>query len=264
MHRTRAAHPRWTPLNLAPVRGRGAGVMALSLALALALLGADAARANTLNAPQVSAGARATVPMTISISGSADPTAALRVFVQAGGGCASGGSIPENAEAQSTRANSTRVIAEQPVGAFAYSATYTPPAAGSYLLCAYLLGSAGTGDSATSKTFAVGAAPPAPPPSASPPATQSPTAPGTTTTPARTRCVVPTLKGRTYFGARLLLRRAGCSVGSVFRPDLQTSRRLRAQGRVLRVTTQYPKPRSVRKLGARVTLRLAYVKRARR
>jgi hypothetical protein len=74
---------------------------------------------------------------------------------------------------------------------------------------------------------------------------------------------VPTLKGRTYFGARLLLRRAGCSVGSVFRPDLQTSRRLRAQGRVLRVTTQYPKPRSVRKLGARVTLRLAYVKRTR-
>ena len=50
-------------------------------------------------------------------------------------------------------------------------------------------------------------------------------------------------------------------MGSVFRPDLRTARRERARGRVLRVVLQYPKPRSVRRLGARVTLRLAYVKR---
>ena len=70
---------------------------------------------------------------------------------------------------------------------------------------------------------------------------------------------MPTLKGRTYFGARLLIRRAGCTVGSVFRPDLRTSRRERARGRVLRVVSQSPRPRSLRAKGARVTLRLAYV-----
>ena len=60
-------------------------------------------------------------------------------------------------------------------------------------------------------------------------------------------------------GARTLIRRAGCTVGTVFRPDLRTSRIARARGRVLRVVSQSPKPRTARALNARVTLRLAYV-----
>lgn len=261
MHPTRAAHERWIPTNLTQARRRATGVTALSLALALTLIGAGTAQANTLNGPTYSPGPRATVPMTISVSGSADPTATLRVYVQPTGACPSSA----NVEAGSIPAGTTEVIARQPVGAFSYSATYTPPVAGSYTICAYLLGaSTMTGTSASSTGFSVGAAPPPPPPPPPSSTANPPAAPGATgtTTPAKKRCVVPTLKGRTYFGARLLIRRAGCNVGSVFRPDLRTSRRLRAQGRVLRVTTQYPKPRSVRKAGARVTLRLGYVKRA--
>ncbi|HEV2776591.1 MAG TPA: hypothetical protein VGV90_13430, partial [Solirubrobacteraceae bacterium] len=79
------------------------------------------------------------------------------------------------------------------------------------------------------------------------------------TAPRRTRCVVPTLKGRTYLGARRLIRRAGCSVGIVYRPDRRTKRIREAQGRVLRVASQYPRPRSVRRLNFRVMVRLAYV-----
>lgn len=260
MHPTRAAHHRWIPTTVAQARSRAASIAALSLALALTLLGAEAAQANSLTTA-VSQGARATLPMTVSASGSADPTATLRVYIQhgGGGGCAGGRSGQENAQAQSARAGSTQVIAEQPVGPFSYAASYTPPVAGSYSLCAYLFGtSPGTGASQSSTSFSVGPAPP-PPPGA------SPGTPGATgTAPRAKRCVVPTLKGRTYVGARRLIRRAGCSVGSVFRPDLRTSRRLRAQGRVLRVMSQSPRPRSVRRAGARVTLRLAYVKPARR
>jgi hypothetical protein len=261
MHPTRAAHDRWTPTNLRSAPGRAATVMALSLALALMLLATDAAQAHTLNGPTASPGARATVPMTISVSGSADPTATLRVYVQQSGPCPTSA----NVEAGAIPAGSTEVIARQPVGAFSYSATYTPPVAGSYSICAFLFGGADNiGTSASAATFTAGPAPPPPPPPVSPGATSSPTAPGATgttgTTPAaRTRCVVPTLKGRTYRGARLLIRRAGCNVGSVFRPDLRSGRAARARGRVLRVVLQYPKPRSVRRLGARVTLRLAYV-----
>ena len=249
MHHTRAAHERLI------------STMAAAVALTL-LLAVDAARANSLSTA-VSPGARASVPMTVTASGSADPTAALRVYVQqgGGGGCAGGASGAENAQAQSVRAGSTQVIAEQPVGAFSYSATYTPPVAGSYTLCAYLFGSSpGTGASMSAVSFSVG---PAPPP---PPATTTPGgSPGaTSTTPRRTRCVVPKLKGRTYLGARKLIRRAGCSVGIVYRPDRRTKRIREAQGKVLRVVSQYPPPRSVRRLNFRLMIRLAYVNPPRR
>ena len=250
MQPTRVAHPRWISTN----RGR---LTALSLALALTLLGADAARAHTLNGPTYSPAPRATVPMTISVSGVADPTATLRVYVQPGGACPSSDSV----KAGSVPAGTTEVIAKQPVGAFSYSETYTPPAEGSYSLCAFIFDTSTTsGTSASSAGFTVGAPPPPPPPPPAPPAGSNPPAtPGATGPTAGKRCVVPTLKGRTYFGARLLIRRAGCTVGSVFRPDLRTSRRERARGRVLRVVSQSHRPRSLRAKGARVTLRLAYV-----
>lgn len=251
MQPMRVAHPRWISTRL----GR---VTTLSLALALTLAGADAARAHTLNGPTYSPGPRATVPMTISVSGVADPTAVVRVYVQPSGPCPSS----EAVKAGSVPAGVTEVIARQAVGAFSYSATYTPPAAGAYTLCAYLFDtSATTGTSASSTGFTVGAAPPPPPPVPAPAAGTNPSpAPGATgAAPGKKRCVVPTLRGRTYFGARLLIRRAGCSVGSVFRPDLRTSRRERARGKVLRVVRQYPRPRTARTKGARVTLRLAYV-----
>jgi hypothetical protein len=266
MHPLRAIHASARPTTVGHARRSAVRATALSAGLALTLLaGADAARANTLIAPTASANPRATVAMTVSVSGSADPSGTLRVYAQQGAsasGCAGGASGAENAQAQRDRPGSTEVIAREPVGPFSYSASYTPPAAGTYYLCAYLFGSSpSTGASQSSSSFNVGAAPPPPPPApgaANPPA--SPGSPGVTgTVPALKRCVVPTLKGRSYFGARLLIRRAGCSVGSVFRPDLRTSRAARARGRVLRVVLQSPKPHSVRKLGARVTLRLAYV-----
>jgi beta-lactam-binding protein with PASTA domain len=73
-----------------------------------------------------------------------------------------------------------------------------------------------------------------------------------------TRCVVPNVKGRTYLGARTRLRRAGCSVGTVYRPT-----RTAPKGMVLRVTWQLQKPGSVRKLNSRIMLRLSFVKRPR-
>jgi len=248
MRPTRAAHPRWIPTNL----GRSA---VLSLTLVAASLGsAEAAQANTVSAPAFSPGPQATVPMTISVSGSADPSAILRVYVRPGGGTCTvtaGQPVPAPGSAE--------VIAQQPApGPFSHSAAYTPDVAGPHSVCAYLYGaSTGAGSAVSSGNFTAAPAPPPPPAATSPGA---PAAPGATAvTPARKRCVVPTLKGRTYFGARLLIRRAGCTVGSVFRPDLRTSRRERARGRVLRVVSQSPRPRSLRAKGARVTLRLAYV-----
>ncbi len=265
MHPTRAAHERWIPTNLVPARGRAASVTALSLALAVTLLGADAARANTLTFPALSPGARATVPMTIAVSGDADPSASLRVYVQQGGdGCAGEGSGLQRAQAQAMRPGSTEVINRQPFGPFSVQGTYTPPAAGPYSACAYLFGaSPGASASTTSSSFTVG---PAPPPPAPPAGTnQPPSASGVPgTVPRPKRCVVPALKGRTYLGARKLIRRAGCSVGTVYRPSLATARGERSRGRVLRVVLQYPKPRSVRKLNSRLLLRLAYVNPPRR
>lgn len=232
-----------------------ATLLALTL---LAMPGAGVAAANRLSAPTVSPNPRATVPMTISISGTADTPSILRVFVQPSSatGCAGGGSGSANADAQAARPGSTEVIAREPAAAFAYSATYTPATAGSYSLCAYLYGTtAATGSSQVSTNVSVGPAPPTPLPSVggmAPPAGVAPTGK------AATRCVVPNLRGRTYLGARTVLKRAGCSVGTVYRPT-----RSAPKGMVLRVVWQLPQARSVRKVNSRVTLRLGFVKRSR-
>jgi hypothetical protein len=234
---------------------------AASLALALlAVPGAGVASANTLAAPTVSpSNPRATEPATIGISGTASTPSVLRVFVQPSpaSGCAGGGSGAANADAQAQRVGSVEVITRAPTAAFAYSATYTPPAAGNYALCAYLYGAtAATGASQVSTNFSVAPAPPIAPPSVvgtpQPPAAMKP--------PVRipAHCVVPNLKGRTYLGARTRLRRAGCSTGTVYRPT-----RTAPKGMVLRVTWQLQTPGSVRKLNSRVTLRLSFVKRPR-
>lgn len=253
MHVVRTGHGRQGLTR--PRRTLGA---AASLALALlAIPGAAVASANTLAAPTVSPSKpRATQPATISISGTATTPSVLRVFVQpsATTGCAGGGSGAANAEAQSQRPGSVEVITRAPTAAFAYSATYTPPAAGNYALCAYLFGAtAATGASQVSTNFSVAPAPPVLPP----PLTGTPLPAGVAPTgTTATRCVVPNLKGRTYLGARKRLRRAGCSTGTVYRPT-----RPAPKGMVLRVTWQLQKPGAVRKLNSRVTLRLSFVKR---
>ena len=254
MHVVRIGHGRQ-----GLTRPRRALTAAAPLALALlAIPGAGVASANTLAAPTVSpANPRATQPAMISISGTATTPSFLRVFVQPSpaSGCAGGGSGAANAEAQSQRPGSVEVITRAPTAAFAYSATYTPPTAGNYALCAYLFGAtAATGASQVSTNFSVAPAPPALPPvtGTQPPAGVAPLPTGTTAT----RCVVPNLKGRTYLGARKRLRRAGCSTGTVYRPT-----RPAPKGMVLRVTWQLQKPGSVRKLNSRVTLRLSHVKR---
>ena len=236
------------------------GAAALALAL-LAVPGAGVASANSLAAPKVSPSIpRATQPATISISGTATTPSVLRVFVQPSpaSGCAGGGSGAANAAAQAQRPGSVEVISREPTAAFAYSAAYTPPAAGNYALCAYLYGAtAATGASQVSTNFSVAPAPPVLPPSAVGTPPPAGTAPSPTGSPA-TRCVVPNVKGRTYLGARTRLRRAGCSVGTVYRPT-----RTAPKGMVLRVTWQLQKPGTVRKLNSRIMLRLSFVKRPR-
>ena len=254
MHMVRTGHGR-TGLTR-PRRTLGA-VASLALTL-LAIPGAGVASANSLAAPTVSpSNPRATQPATISISGTATTASFLRVFVQPfpAIGCAGGGSGAANAAAQAQRAGSVEVINRQPTAAFVYSATYTPPAAGNYALCAYLYGAtAATGASQVSTNFSVAPAPIPPPPVAGTPPSAGVAPTGTT---AR-RCVVPNVKGRTYLGARKWLRRAGCSVGTVYRPT-----RTAPKGKVLRVTWQLQKPKSVRKLNSRIMLRLSFVKRPR-
>jgi len=254
VHVVRTGHGR---MGLTRPRRTLAAAASLALTL-LAVPGAGLASANTLVAPTISpANPRATQPATISISGTATTASSLRVYVQpsATAGCAGGASGAANAAAQAQRAGSVEVISREPSAAFAYSATYTPLSAGNYALCAYLYGeTAATGASQVATNFSVAPAPPNPPPpvAGTPPAGVAPT--GTTAT----RCVVPNVKKRTYLGARTWLRRAGCSVGTVYRPT-----RTAPKGMVLRVTWQLQKPGSVRKLNSRVTLRLSFVKRPR-
>ena len=252
MHVVRTGHARMGPTR--PGRTlAAAATLALTL---LAIPGTGVASANSLAAPTISpANPRATQPATISISGVATAESVLRVFVQplAAISCAGGGSGEANAGAQAQRAGSVEVITRAPAAAFAYSATYTPPAAGNYALCAYLYGTtAAMGASQVSSNFSVAPAPPPPASGTPPPVGVAPT--HTTAT----RCVVPNVKGRTYLGARTRLSRAGCSVGTVYRPT-----RTAPKGMVLRVTWQLQKPASVRKLNSRVTLRLSFVKRPR-
>lgn len=248
MHVVRTGHRR-TGLTRLRRTLPAATLLALT---SLAVPGTGVAAANSLSAA-ASPDAQAGRLMTITVSGAATTPAILRVFVQAAGaGCAGGSSGAANAEAQRQRAGSVELITQLPAGAFIYAAPYAPPVAGSYSLCAYLFGtSPGTGASQVSQSFSVAPAPPA-----LPPVTSGSPGPGALTGPGPTRCRVPRLEGRTYLGARKLLRRAGCSVGTVYRPTHKTRK-----GYVLRVVGQYPKAKSLRRPRSRVLLRLGFVKR---
>lgn len=255
----RAARSRWS----APSTVRAA---VLSLTSALTLLCADAARANSLTV-RVSQVAEPVGTNIVSVEGVADLPATLRVFVHEGGsGCVSAGSVAENAAAQGAIAGSNELIRREPHGPFAYSASFLHFGPGSVAVCAYLFdASPATEDKQVNGLLHFDPPPPPRPPAdqppvAEPPATDQPGPPAETgIAPAAARCVVPALKGRTLVGARKLIRRAGCSIGTVARPGLRTSRRAWAQGRILRVVSQTPAPRSVVKANARVRLRLAYV-----
>ena len=197
--------------------------------------------------------------MTISARGSSDAPSQLRVFVQRGGDCASGGTggAAANAARQATKSGSTEVISEETSGAFNYVAQYTPPAAGSYKICAYIYraGANGSMSSQVSQAFSVAEPPPAAPGSA-------PGASETSDTVAdEANCVVPKLKGRMYTTARKRLHAAGCIVGKVVRPSKKKAAPLRKGGRrrILKVLSQSPRAGSVLAARSRVSLRLIYV-----
>ncbi len=217
-----------------------ATVTSLSLALAMLLLGT----AGSAQAGSLEVSLEDSAVFTVNARGSADLPSTLRVFVQKAGptDCAGGAGSAENAQAQAARAGSTEVITQAPSGPFGYSARHSASGAGTYLVCAYLFDALPETDDhqVTLIVFAD------PPPPADIIAAPKP-------------CVVPALKGRTLAGAGTLLRRAGCSVGTVLRPGQRTRRRALARGHVLRVVGQFPAPRSVRGAQARVLLRLAYV-----
>lgn len=220
------------------------------------LLGAGDALAVDSLSVSASAGAQATVAMTIGARGSTSEPSKLRVFVAQGGDCANTGSASAGAALQSQRSGSTEVLSEDPSGPFSYVTSYTPPAPGSYSICAYLYRVSETSNvsSQVSQGFAVAAAPtpPAPPPA---------DAPGDTPVAQTKHCVVPKLKNQTYKGARTLLHRAGCIVGKVAKPDKKKARPLKRGGRrrVLEVSTQSSPAGAIRRARAPISLRLKYV-----
>jgi hypothetical protein len=229
--------------------------------VALTLTSADAARGNSLTL-RVSPVAEPVGTNIVSVEGVADLPATLRVFVDGGGaGCVSAGSVAESAATQGTVAGSTELITREPYGPFAYSASFLHFEPGSVAVCAYLFDASPATEDEQASVLLHFDPPPTPrPPADQPPAADQPSPSADTgVAPAAARCVVPALKGRTLVGARKLIRRAGCSIGAVVRPGLRASRRARAQGRILRVVSQTPAPRSVVHANARVRLRLAYV-----
>lgn len=227
---------------------------------AILLTGAGEALALDSISVGASDGAQAGVPMTITASGSSSEPSTLRVFVRQGNDCANTpGGAAANADRQAARSGSTEVITRTPDGAYSYAASYTPPAAGSYALCAYMfrLSPTSSTSSQVSSGFDVAAAP----------ASQAGTggggggggdAPAVASTP---RCVVPKLNGLKYETARKRLHRAGCIVGKVTRPSKSKSRPLRPGGnrRILRVRSYSPKSGTVLRARGRVALRLVYV-----
>jgi len=199
--------------------------------------------------------------MTITAHGSSSEPSSLRVFVQQGGAeCASGaaGGGAANAANEAARPGTTEVISETTSGAFNYAATYTPPAAGTYKVCAYSFrtGPVSSASSQVSQAFTV-AEGPAPPAAGTPPGSGDSTSDVATTD----KCVVPKLKGRTYKTARKRLHAAGCIVGKVIRPAKKKAAPLRPGGRrrILKVRSVTPKAGTVLKARGRVTLRLVYV-----
>jgi hypothetical protein len=243
-------------------RGRRGGTVALATALGAGTLLLSAGDALAVDSLSVSAspGAQATVPMTIGASGSTSGPSKLRVFVAQGGNCANTGSASTSAAAQALRSGSVEVLSQDPSGGFSYVTSYTPPAAGSYAVCAYLFRASDTSNvsSQVSQGFAVAAAPAA----TTPPPPAGDTGDTGDTTVAQTKhCVVPKLKNHTYEGARKLLHRAGCIVGKVAKPDKKKARPLKRGGRtrILKVSTQSSPAGAVRRARAPISLRLKYV-----
>lgn len=225
--------------------------------MSLLLTGAADARAADSISVSASEAPQAGVAMTIGARGSSDAPSRLRVFVQQGGDCATGGAggAAANATRQAAKSGSTEVIDVGTSGAFNYVAPYTPPAAGAYKICAYTFRSDPTGSmsSQVSQGFSVSEPPPAAP------ASTPGTADGDTV--AKTAsCVVPKLYMRMYATARKRLHAAGCIVGKVVRPSKKKAAPVRKGGRrrILKVLSQSPKHGAVLTSRARVNLRLVY------
>jgi hypothetical protein len=228
-----------------------------ALSASLVLTGAADARAADSLTISASEAPQAGVAMTIAARGSSNAPSRLRVFVQQGGDCAAGtGGAAANATRQAAKSGSTEVIDAETSGAFNYAASYTPPVAGTYKICAYVFrsGPNGSMSSQVSQAFSVSEPPPAAPGSTPGAATDDTVAP-------KSNCVVPRLYMRMYATARKRLHAAGCIVGKVVRPSKKKAAPVRRGGRrrILKVLSQSPKPGAVLKARARVNLRLVYV-----
>ena len=235
-------------------------IVAAALGASLLLVGAAEALAADSLTIGGSGSPQATVPMTITARGSSSEPSRLRVFAQQGGAeCASGaaGGGAANAANEAARPGTTEVISENTSGAFNYAATYTPPAAGTYKVCAYSFrsGPVSSASSQVSQSFTVAEAPA--PPAGTPPGSDNATSDVANTD----RCVVPKLKGRTYKTARKRLHAAGCIIGKTIRPSKRKAAPLRPGGRrrILKVRSVTPKAGTVLEARGRVTLRLVYV-----
>jgi hypothetical protein len=244
--------------RLGRTRRGGTVVLTSALAAGTLLLGAGDAFAVDSLSVSASPGPQATVPMTIGAQGSTSEPSKLRVFVAQGGDCANTASASTSAAAQAQRSGSVEVLSQDPSGSFSYVTSYTPPAAGSYAICAYLFRTTETSNvsSQVSQGFAVGAAPVTAPPPAGDSGDM-----GDTTVAQTQHCVVPKLKNHTYDGARKLLHRAGCIVGKVAKPDVKKARPVKRGGRrrILKVSTQSSPAGAVRRARAPISLRLKYV-----
>jgi hypothetical protein len=216
---------------------RKIALVGLGLVGALAVLltpSIAAANSQSFSTPVVSANPVAGMPVTLTETGSSDPSSTMTVSAQPGGGACTPAAVQIDSAVVS--------------GNFTHVTTFTPAEAGTYTICFVFTGANGT----QSESFSLDVAPPPPPPPAPAP---------TTPAPATARCVTHQLLRHTLAYAEHLLSKADCKLGRVYRPSQHTLAvaRRRDGGRTpsLIVVSQTPhKPGIVAYAGAVVAVRL--------
>jgi hypothetical protein len=209
-----------------------AWIAALALPLTPLLAPSTAAAGSqSFTTPVVSANPVAGVPVTLTETGTSDPSSTLTVSAQPGGGACTAAAVQID----------SAVVA----GSFTHVTTFTPAQSGTYTICFVFTGANGT----QSESFTIDVAPAPPPP------------PPTSTAPATAKCVTPQLLRHTLAYAEHLLGKADCKLGRVYRPSARTLAVARRHdgGRApsLIVVSQTPhKPGTVSYAGGVVAVRL--------
>ena len=186
-----------------------------------------------------SASPKAGSPMTITTTGQVGLTSTLEVYAQLGRPCSAG----QAQEAASGAVHVDERLIPGSSAPFSVTSAFTPSAAGSYFICAYVDGASGGSVVSQSAAVVVVVGPGSPPPAGAPAAAPGPAPAPATGSPAR-KCVVPALSRHSLAGATHLLGVAGCSLGVILRPSARNIAKARSRpggrGLVLVVGSQFP------------------------